>query len=238
MPKTAFDLTAFAFQQATIEIRYDDAMLLWDRSGALWSNVKAQKPEIKVNNAKPNQSTFFLDDRYTLSSQINTAFVIDTSPASSLKEFIELSHQFLNTVMDTLEIKEITRIGFRLLHNKFYDDREKAANGFLEFGLMKIPSGKHFNIDGKLFLPQYAMVWEGKSTAMKVNLLVRDKKIDFDPSPNTDDIRPFHFLKHELMIDLDYYTLAPILRGQFNVSEWISQSYHLIKRDIKGFLGF
>jgi hypothetical protein len=231
------DLATFPLKQATIEIRYNNAYQLWDRAGKLWSTVCGLQPSAKVNDAKPSKLTFYIDNKFTLGSELGKSYLFDVKPSTSLKEFTEMADQFLNVVMDVLEISELNRIGFRLQYAKHYDDQSKASNAMLDYGIIKTPTGKYFNIEGDVILPQYAFVWQGKSTALKVNMTVQDKTLDFNPLPNVDGIEPYHSLKHELMIDMDYYTTAPILRGQFKVSEWLTQSYHLIKRDINKFIG-
>ena len=91
---TSFDLSHFSLHQAILEIRYQDALLLWDRSGLLWHEIKKIKPEIKMQDAKPLVTTFFLDNKFDLTVKTDRSHIVDTKPISSLKDFIELSDFF------------------------------------------------------------------------------------------------------------------------------------------------
>ena len=86
-------------------------------------------------------------------------------------------------------------------------------------------------------MPQYSLIWEGESTAVKLNISVQNKKIDLDIEPGIEEISPVHIERHEMSYDIDYYTLQNTLRGQLNITEWLSQAYHVIKRDHKNFIG-
>jgi hypothetical protein len=56
-----YPFSSFRRAQVTMEMRYDEAFLLWDRSGALWRDVERQFKAFKNSAATPNQSTFVAD---------------------------------------------------------------------------------------------------------------------------------------------------------------------------------
>ena len=68
-------------------------------------------------------------------------------------------------------------------------------------------------------------------------LEARDKKIDFESQPSMEEVQSIHIVKHEVVYDIDYYTLANVSTGQLNVTEWIDQAYHMVKRDSRFFFG-
>jgi len=84
--------------------------------------------------------------------------------------------------------------------------------------------------------PQCSFRWEGESIGIRVLLAAQDKKIDLDVGPGVEEITPVHLEINELLLDIDYYTLKSTKKGQLDIKEWISQAYHLIKRDSKVFM--
>jgi len=235
---SSIDFSNLKLTSATIEIRYDNAYILWDRSGMIWSKASQAWLGLKTTQAEPNVSRFIINDRFDVMVSLDRSHLIDTKPTSSLKEFIEYAPIFLNLVMDSLEINKIERIGFRLIFKKYFKDKDMAANAIVSSKMMNVPTGKYFNIQGKVLSPVYSLVWEGESTAAKVTLKAADTKIDFNvPSGLEDEIPPVHLTKYEVLYDIDYYTINAVSRGQFNVKDWIEQAYHLIKRDSKNFIG-
>lgn len=233
----SLDLSNLKLTQATMEIRFDNAYLLWDRAGLVWSKASSIWTNFKMDKADPMVTTFLVDERYQLSVQLGKAYFIDMLPSSSLKEFMANAELFVNLIVDSLEISEFTRLGFRLLYSKKFKDKAEAANALISTNMLSIPSGKHFNIEGKVFMPNYSLRWEGESTAVRVSLTAQDKKIDLDVSPGVEELAPVHIERSEIIYDIDYYTLKNTKKGQLNVKEWISQAYHLVKRDSNVFMG-
>ncbi len=235
--KLSLSLDSMKLNKAVMEIRYDNAYLLWDRSGSIWSEMNSIWPGLIMKIAEPNTTTFVVDDRYELSVQIGKALFIDRKASRSLKEFKENAEIFVNQVAESLNLKEFTRLGFRLIFSKKYDDKILAAKDLLSTNLLKVPSGKHFNIDGKVIMPQYSMRWEGDSAGLRVLLVAQDKKVELEINPDIYELESVNFTRSEIVYDIDYYTLKNTKKGQLNVSEWISQAYHAVKRDSKFFFG-
>lgn len=234
---SAIDLSNLKLIQATMEIRFNNAYLIWDRAGLLWSKANSIWPNLKMGNAESMVTGFLVDDRYELAVYLDKAHLKDMQPSSSLKEFITNAELFVNLVIDSLELSEFTRLGFRLSYNKKFKDKTEAANAFISTSILSVPSGKHFNIEGKVFMPKYSLRWEGDSTAVTVSLTAQDKRIDLNVSPGVEEITPVHIARSEIVYDIDYFTLKNTKKGQLNVKEWLSQAYHLVKRDSKVFLG-
>ncbi len=231
------NLSQLKLNQATLEIRYENAYLLWDRAGHIWSNANSTWAKISMMQAKPMITSFIINDRFEMAVKLDRAHFIDMKPSSGLEEFIENTKQFIDLVSKILDISEYERLGFRLIYSKKFNDKVSAADSLISTKLMKVPEGKHFNIEGSILLPQYSLVWEGKSTAIRALLTARDETIDLAVSPGIEEVSPVHIEKHEFIYDLDYYTLDTVSYGQLNIKEWISQAYHLIKRDSRVFLG-
>ena len=235
--KNSLDLSSFKLNQATMEIRFNNAYTLWDRAGQIWSKASSKWSNLKMGKAEPMVTKFLVDDRYELSIKLDVAHLIDLTPSSNLKEFMANAELFVTLVADTLDITEFTRLGFRLIYCKRFPNKTEAADSLISTKMISVLSGKHFNIEGKVLMPNYSLRWEGVSMGVRVALLARDKKIDLNVNPGMEEITPVHVERSELIYDIDYYTLKNTKKGQLNVKEWISQAYHLVKRDSNVFMG-
>lgn len=224
-------------RRAILEIRYNEAYILWDRSGQIWSEVKSIWPEMKNQKTEPSYTSFLLDDKRQFWVQLDKSNYTDFKPQGNLNDFITNVAKLISLVSDVLKISEYTRLGFRLLYSKYLNTKEEASEYLLSTENIKYPSGKHFNIEGKVLNPSCSMKWEGESTGVRVVLTTHDKKIDLEVNPDVDEINPVHIERSELLYDIDYYTVKNTKRGQLKIDEWISQAYHLIKRDSKIFFG-
>ena len=231
------NLSDFKLTETIFEVRYDNAYMLWDRAGEIWAKTSSMWPNLEAEKVEPSITTFRLENKYQLSVNLGKAHIIDLKPSLSLNEFMEKAENFIKLVIQTLKITNFIRVGFRLVYIKSFSDKFEAANSLLSTKMLLVPSGRLFGIEGKVVLPRYAIVCEGDSAATRVLLEVRDKKVDFDPPPNIEELSPVHLEKYELLYDVDYYTLSKVSIGQLNMKEWLSQIYHLVKRDSKYFLG-
>lgn len=233
---SSLNLDAFKLFQATFEIRYDEAYLLWDKSGEIWSAVSQEWPNLKINKAEPNNTTLSVDN-FQFSATLDKSYVIDLKPTSSLSEFISRTDKFIKIICNALKIKQFNRLGFRLIYVKRYPDKESVSKEMLDLNLFKIPGEKCFKIDGKLSLPKYSYNLEDDASAVRVSLEARETKVDIDEHPSIEEMKPLHLIKQELVYDIDYSTVGKVSIGQLDVKEWLNQIYHLIKRDSNKVLG-
>lgn len=233
---TSFDLSQFKLIQAALEIRYDNAYLLWDRAGQIWSTANSKWDVLEVKAAEPTTTSFIAQERYDISVQLSKAYIIDLLPKTSLKDFTDNADFFVTTVEQILEVSVYNRLGLRLIYSRKFDSKAATADALMSLNIMHAPSGKFFNIDGRARAPKYSLIWQGESTATRINLIAQEKKIDLEVAPGIDEIETIHTKRHDLVFDIDYYTLKNVSKGQLNITDWISQTHHLIKRDSSKFL--
>jgi plasmid maintenance system killer protein len=231
----SFDLDSFKLDKAVMEIRYGKAYVLWDCYGRILSELNSKWPDLKMRDAKPNNYILRINGRYDAGADLEKAYFIDLTPASGLKEFKTDADFFLSLIIKTLDIRELSRLGFRLVFRKKLHDKIEASESWTSMKMMSVPHGKHFNIKGKVMEPNYSLRWEGESMGVRIMLNVQNRQFDLDPEPYLKEIEPIHIEKHDLVYDIDYYTLKNTLAGQLNIPEWISQVNHLIRRDSNDF---
>jgi hypothetical protein len=231
------DLSNFDLHSASFEVRYDQAYSLWDRAGGLWQAVRKSAPTIKLGESNPTKITGTIDRRFQLSVELEKVLVIVFPPPSILEDYTALCRNVLTAAVDILDIKLFSRIGLRIIYQRKFGSSEEAAGALLGTGIMKVPEGKHFGIEGPPKLPHYAIRLDGDNLGIQVNFRTQDRKIKIDAPMGETAFESVEKDIFELVYDIDYFTIGTVDVGQFRASDWIPNAIRLIRRDSKVFLG-
>ena len=232
----ALDLTSFQLKKTVLELRYDDAYALWDKAGAIWVQAGAKWPGLKLVKAEPGATVFHLESRTEFGVNLGKSFVISHNPKPDLDEFSSYCEALSEITESLLGLKEYSRLGFRLFYEKKFDTQDGASKAMLDGVSISVPTGRHFNIDGKIIHPELAFRWEGPNIGLRAQLAAQSKMIDFDAPLGVEELESVQVEKDLLVLDIDYYTLARVAVGQFRAKDWIPQAHHLVKRDISKLL--
>lgn len=109
-------ISDFSLNRVTCEIRYDNAYILWDKTGELWTEATKIWSEITPQTIDPNRQSFRIKDKISLQVDLNKAFIIVYQ--SKIKEIIKEQEKFINLVRNILDIKLFTRVGSRFFLRK------------------------------------------------------------------------------------------------------------------------
>lgn len=234
---SALDLSSFALESSTLEIRYPFALALWDRSGKLWQAVQQRWPDIVPLFADPKK-TDFKTGKSRLVVEFEQARFATSDPHRSLEQFFKESKEFIELATGHLDIATYKRVGFRLLYFKEFKDRKEAAEAFFALNLLRMPDGKKFEIEDPPINPQYSLRWESEKKGVMLQLRCETRTVDVDPPPETARfVKPFHNETSGIVFDCDYYTVAPVEPGQVDASEWMKHGVHIITRDSRYLFG-
>jgi len=133
--------------------------------------------------------------------------------------------------VECLEIRELKRVGFRPTFAKIFPTREDAGDVLVDAGILRIPQGKHFNVDAPHTIPEYAIRREGDKFGFLLRISVQSVKFEFEPPPQWRTAEASSEEEQRLVFDLDWYTLGTMPVGSMKVSEWLSQIIHAMRRD-------
>jgi hypothetical protein len=232
-----FDLSSFALESSTLEIRYPFALNLWDRSGQLWRAAQEKWPEIVPLLAEPKK-TDFKNGNARLVVEFEQARFSVVEPERSLEQFFKDSREFIGITTRYLQIATYKRVGFRLLYFKEFKDKKEAAEAFFSLQLLRMPDGRKFEIDGAPINPQYSLRWESEKKGVMLHLRSETRVVDVDPPPEAARfMKPFHKEMSGIVFDCDYYTVAAVEPGQMDTSEWMKHAMHIIARDSRFLFG-
>jgi len=234
---SSFDLNAFQLENAAFEIRYPMALLLWDRSGQLWTECQKKWPELVALHAEPAK-TVFRANKNELACELATARIIARFPERPLKEFSEQGPEFLNMVCKHLEVDSLARIGLRLIFFRAHESAEKAAATLLEGNLVRIPVGQYFKATKEPTLPEYAIQFNGNALQTTVRIRAETRRVDFDPPPGPgfDKFVSIHEEQHGIVVDVDHAAIGTMSLKQVLLREWLAQALHVLRRDLVSFL--
>jgi hypothetical protein len=235
MPSNSLDLSSFKKKSITFEFRYEPAYLLWDRAGAVWSNLKQNWANLQVIDAKPNLTSFRVGEEFALEIGIDKAHI--TFFGLKHLDVAEPFEQFLYIVRKTLELKTYSRLGYRVIYEKKFKTKEDSTQLFKDMGVVNFPQGQLFNIAGEVYNPELSYKWEDEKIGLRVLLKSVVQNVKFDAPPGIEELQTIDIENNLLIVDFDYYTKAETTPGQIKLSEWIKQIVHFINRDSKYFLG-
>jgi hypothetical protein len=228
-------ISDFKMTSATCEIRYDDAYLVYDRTGQICHELKASFSGFKVQAPSPNQ---------TAGSSKEGTFVLETAasrfttknPDTKLEQFAISCKQFFDSVVGGLEVKVFTRIGLRTMFRKDFRELDEAKSAFTALKLTTLKPTQRF---GAADEPnEIYLRWEGKDVGTTWRAKAEEIKIDVALPPELEaEKSDLHKAFNALVVDVDYYTVAPVERSQWDPKEWIRHSIRTVRRDTDAIFG-
>jgi hypothetical protein len=217
-------------EKCVVEVKYDPAFSLWDRSGLIWQHALRKWPNLQNTAASPAETVFTLDRKFELKVELGQAHVIGVQPDRSLTSFAELTSEFMGLVSRSLEIQNYSRVGFRLIYFKEYPGKAEASEAMLSAGLLNIPPAPNFGVNGAPLFPEFTCRWEATGEGVTVRLKTEGKTFDFSPPIGTTELEPMHKDYFGVSFDIDYYTIGIVSISQLNITEWIPQLLHRVRR--------
>lgn len=234
------DFAQFHLEKATLEVRFDFSFFHWDRSSAIWTELRRRMPKLKVVSADPAKIEVRVNDRYTYITELEKALITDLKPHASLKGFASVADSFFRAVNEQLEIVQYNRIGTRLIYFRNYPTKEAAVEAFADSGVNRIPGQPLFGVKGALIGSNYLARFEDDVKGYTIQMRTESRKLVLDLQPTNlgwENLKIDAEEKHGIIFDVDKYTVAPVDVDQFDADEWLKQVVHAIRRDSPTFLG-
>jgi len=231
-------LSYFKIHSATIEITFKNAYTIWDKVGQFWSKINERWPDMKMVDGSPITTHFTLDKETEISLELGKFRVTQYVGSNDLEKFEELCKDVIPLAQEIFNFGIYSRVGFRIISFRKFDSKEETAEQFLKFGLLKIPSKKHFNIEGKIINPSYGYRWEDEHYGINLKMDAVSNTLNFEPPINLlQEIEPVKIERNGIQLDVDYYSLKPIPHTKLSWKDWIGQTYQVIKRDLTFYVG-
>ena len=231
----SLSLADFKMISAVCELRYESAYLIYDRTGLICHETRSIYPDCNVSSAAPNQ-TYLQFSEGSFALELTQCRFSTTKPDSSLEKFAGHCKSFFNSVVYNLDVKVFTRVGLRVLLRKEFRDLTEAKAALTSLRLVTLQPVERF---GAASEPQEVYFrWQGPQLGAMVHFRAESGKIDVILPPELEaEKSEIHKSFNGLVLDVDYYTVAPVERSQWDAPTWIPRSIRTVKKEIGNIIG-
>ena len=151
-----------------------------------------------------------------------------------LDELAQIAREFFKLTSTHLKLSVFTRLGLRQIYFKEFKSRGDAALAFNSLRLVKVPDTRKFEIEGPPVNGGYSIRWESDKKGALVVCRAETRKMDYDPPIESAQLfNPIHREQSGIVVDIDYYTVAPADSGQVDVGEWMNHAVRIVTRDTR-----
>lgn len=222
-------LSDFQLRRVVCEVRYEDAFLLFDRTGAIFHSLKQSFTNLKVTNATPTSSTFESKEG-TIVVEIGQSRLV-SDRVTDFEKFGEACRKFFSDITSHLEITSFTRVGLRLVYFLPLPLELPASSAVGQLKLLALSTEKE-RFKASATPTEVLMRWQGQSTGTMIRLAGEMGVLDIELPPEVEtEKRAVRKDVNSVILDVDHYTVAPVLVGQWNPLFWIPSAAHLIKKE-------
>jgi hypothetical protein len=231
--------SSFHKKQVSFEIRYSNALRIWDSSGALWSAIEQNFKSLKLQSAEPNRVVFSGDERFAMMASIDRALITDHDPGMSWDRSFEAIGDFYDAVVDVLGVTDLTRVGTRFQYSQRLKSLEEAHKRARNFGWSAVPKRTLFKIEPSRTAVTYKLEVDDGELGYTAQVYPQENKLELNTTPEMAQFNlgplPTGEL-FELVLDIDFMTKKPISIESFSLNEWLSGWRRAINQDADNFL--
>jgi len=227
----------FVLERVTIEVRYPKTFLFWDHVGTFWTGIEKDWPTITDVEADPAKTVFRLDPEssYELVAELAAARIVAHSPKGNLDELKKVAANFFTRLCELMNIQYFNRVGFRLIFFLSKDSFAESKDLVNQAALVQLPAGRALGLDMEGAWTETAVLLASEDLGARIRLAPRTRNLDVTP-PLGFGLERIKREEHGVLFDVDYYTMSLVDIAQIEFQDWISNAYHLIKRDSEKFL--
>jgi hypothetical protein len=228
----ALTIDDFTTYSVTCEIRYSSAYFIYDRTGQFVEDLRGSFTDINVSNSSPQQ-TAWVTDQGAITIELGACRFTSYQPNIKAEVFANYCKAFFEAGIHRLQIEKFTRIGLRHILRKEYKSLDEARAILASLSLSNLGPAKRFNSSSS---PTETLFrWEDSQIGALFRLKAEQIEIKVALPLDLKYIVPkFDKKLNVLTLDVDYYTVAPVERDQWNCQEWVSQKLRTIRKEIDG----
>jgi hypothetical protein len=225
----------FKSSNVTCEVRYKNAYLIFDRTGQVIEDLRESFTDISISVASPQQTTWTTNES-TLVLELGACRLTSTCLDKSGEAFAKRCKAFFDAVVHNLQINLFTRIGLRCIYRKEYKTVDEARTALEAMTLVNLKPVKRFNSSDSP--TEVLFRWEDSQVGAFIRLKAESIEIKSTiPFELQDTVPSIDKKINSLTLDVDYYTVAPVDREQWDPEEWLPQKFRIIRKEIDGIIG-
>lgn len=229
-PTKRFTYYDLKLNRAVLEIRYPKGYLYWDVCGKCINEINTISNE-KIEFVKLNMDECVLKFVEDTTAQATFGFKHMTISAASVKN-LDLFKNYTQLIFDiikkNLNIKEMSRVGFRLYYVLKTESHEEGEKFINELDLYSISADRFIGFGNELSIKQSNIEVSDEEGSVSIRISAA-KRIDSDaPSPEFDEYSP----RYAVLIDLDFF------KQNIKVEEFDFESFiHSSEKKVKNYVG-
>ena len=221
-----YNLDNYAF-----EVRYANAYRLWDNAGKIGEILAQRFKDVKLNKGEPALISFSLNRTVTVEVRLERLNIIHHNPPSNYSRETDDLEWLFEGLIEILNVKEITRLGTRLLFKKLFNDKAGMERYFRKYLNSKAVDLKLFNVNPEYIMPTLNIQVEDEELGYHFRFLGKVEHLNFDLGPAVKDIDPIDQDKCYAAIDIDIYTMKVLEMRSVKVASWMDTVTRVIRRD-------
>jgi uncharacterized protein (TIGR04255 family) len=231
---TLLSINDFIPFSVTCEVRYKNAYLIFDRTGHILEDLREHFTNVQTSSASPQQTAFTAEEgSFTL--ELGACRFTTTQIDSSGEVFAKHCKLFFGTVVYHLNISVFTRIGLRYIARKEFKSVDEAKAALASLALANLKPAKRFNSSESP--TEILFRWEDKDIGAFIRLKAETAEVKITVPLELRAMVPKAERKIEgLTLDIDYYTVPPVEREQWEPEEWLRQKLRIVKKEAEGIL--
>jgi hypothetical protein len=227
-------LSDFELRQATCELRYADSPLVFDRTGEIFHYLGSKFTNLHSDAATPTQTQMTADEG-SINVQMNSARLTKNYLDSGLEKFAANCKVCFDFITERLDIAVFTRVGLRLIYVKPHASSEEPKTALNALRILGVKTETRFGVGSDI--AEWLTRWESKEIGATLRFKAESGQLDAQLNPDLGiKERSIHKQFHHLSIDVDYYTVAIVERGQWDAVTWITQSGRIMRKEIDSIL--
>jgi hypothetical protein len=224
----------FKPRQAICEVKYPDAFLVFDKTGDIFHELATRFKNLHNDAATPAQTQMSADEG-VVGVELQALRLVDNKPDWKLDRFAANFKTLFDIAAEKLDLKVFTRVGLRQVFIKAYDSFVEAEAALNSPQLLKLGTDRRFGIG-----PNFAELvirWEDQELGAILRLKAQTGNVSAQfPSELGMKEETLNKEFHQLLIDIDYYTVALVEREQWDPVTWITQSARIVLKETERIL--
>lgn len=232
---TSLTVSDFKTAMAVCEVRYENAYLIYDRTGLICDDLRRMFSNLSVVIASPNQTTLQADEG-SCALELSQCRFGSQAPDNQLQSFASHSKRFFDSVLYNLDIRTLSRVGLRVFFRRDYKSIDELKAALASLKLITLAPAERFGAASEPY--EILLRWQGAHIGTMFRVAMQSGTIDVHLPPELQPEKPdIHKSISALMLDIDYYTVTPVERSQWDPSTWITHSFKTMKKGADSIFG-
>ena len=220
MARITFD--KLRLNRAVLEVRYPKGYLYWDVCGKCIHEINAKSNQgIDFSELTQNECVL----RFVEKSEVQASFGLKHMTVSGMKlrninVLKESAPLIFDTVKTHLQIRQISRAGFRLFYVLRKDSYEQAEEFVNRLQLCSVSAERFKGFGNKLSAAQATVLAIDELATARISVAPAKRSDADDPTAEFDEFAP----RYAALVDIDFYR-ENVSVEEFDLERFMHQSY-------------